>query len=530
MRLLLDGAYWSTAGGSRARGYAHLRGRFLDADGIARAAEACDSDEAWTSLVASLNGCFALVSERETACSPPSTGSARSRCSTQPVPGGISIADDAHRLAQPLYTLDEDSVREFRLTGYVTGAQTLVAGVRQLEAGTWIRARAGEGRVEASRYHAFTHGNFLDEPQAALIDRLDSLHRAVFQRVVESAQGRPIVVPLSGGYDSRLIGVSLRDLGVRDVICYTYGTASNWETRISRELADYLGFRWEFVPYTAERWRRWAATEAFRAYFHAAGNLASVPHLQDWPAVHELLRERRIANDSVIVPGHSGDFLAGSHVPKAYATMDRVGRRAFLDSLASAHYTLWDVAGAARPPRDFVDRRIEAVIGPSPLDSREAAADAFERWDLQERQAKFICNSMRVYEQAGLEWRLPLFDAELMDFWARIPVDLRLGRRLYFAFAEARQVLPITPANTDYTLPMRAAIRAMDALRLRPLAERARRAVRRARWRVAYEQSPLAWPALVDTEQFRRTYTGRENMHAYMALRYLDHVSGAGGG
>jgi hypothetical protein len=77
---------------------------------------------------------------------------------------------------------------------------------------------------------------------------------------------------------------------------------------------------------------------------------------------------------------------------------------------------------------------------------------------------------------------------------------------------------------------MRIAVRAMDAMRLRSLAEHARRGLRRARWRVAYEQSPLAWPALVDEERFRRTYTGRENMHAYMALRYLDRVGGAGGG
>ncbi len=37
----------------------------------------------------------------------------------------------------------------------------------------------------------------------------------------------------------------------------------------------------------------------------------------------------------------------------------------------------------------------------SPTARRKQAADAFERWDLQERQAKFICNSVRVYESFG---------------------------------------------------------------------------------------------------------------------------------
>ena len=52
----------------------------------------------------------------------------------------------------------------------------------------------------------------------------------------------------------------------------------------------------------------------------------------------------------------------------------------------------------------------------------EQAADTFECWDCQERQAKFIVNSVRAYEFFGFEWRLPLFDAELMDFWSRIAV------------------------------------------------------------------------------------------------------------
>jgi hypothetical protein len=133
---------------------------------------------------------------------------------------------------------------------------------------------------------------------------------------------------------------------------------------------------------------------------------------------------------------------------------------------------------------------------------------------------------VRVYEHAGLEWRLPLFDAELMDFWARVPVALRVGRKLYFAFAAARQALPITPANADYSAPVQAFVRAIDALGLRSLADRVRRELRRRSWRRSYDGSPLAWFALIDSEDFRRTYTGRELVHSYLARRYRDLVAG----
>jgi asparagine synthase (glutamine-hydrolysing) len=249
--------------------------------------------------------------------------------------------------------------------------------------------------------------------------------------------------------------------------------------------------------------------------------LTSVPHVQDWPAVLELQSDKRLPPDSVIVPGHSGDFLAGSHIPKSYGTHPTMSRREVLDSLLTAHYSLWDWPRAGGPElRERFDQRIESIVGPITDCSPEEAADVFERWDLQERQAKFICNSVRVYESFGLEWRLPLFDGELMDFWARVPVALRSGRRLYFEFTDTRQRLPITEANKDHGALTVWLIECVEAAGLRPAAKRVQRIVRKFRWRQQYSTSPLAWLVLVDRDVFRRTYTGKELFHSYLTLRY----------
>lgn len=519
----LDGPGWVRHGATHARGYAHLDARFLDAAALAERVEGCETDDAWAALLPRLNGCFALVSERGDRVLA-AVDRLRSIPLFHAVPASRAlVGDDASWIAAQAGDppIDEEAEEEFLLTGYVTGAGTLRREVRQLEAGTWLRWPRAAPAPSIARYHAFAHRDFLAEDTDTLVERLAALHERVFRRLLESVAGRPIVVPLSGGYDSRLIGVSLRDLGARDVLCYSYGVPGNWESRISKELADHLGFRWTFVPYDHARWRAWAATPEFAGYLRTAGNLASVPHVQDWPAVRELTGQGIVEPGSAIVPGHSGDFLAGSHIPKAFVGGAQVTRRDVLDAIQSAHYSLRDWPERAGV-RERVDRRIEAIVGPVADGTPEQAADVFERWDLQERQAKFICNAVRVYEQFGCEWRLPLFDAELMDFWARIPVDLRVGRALYFAFVERRQSLPITPANTDYGRAMRTAVRTMDALRLRPLAYRARRALRRARWRHAYASAPLAWTGLVDPDEFGRSYTGREIMHSYMAVRCLD--------
>jgi asparagine synthase (glutamine-hydrolysing) len=509
---------WARRGATSARGYAHLDGRFLRADGIASALDACANDEAWRDVIRRLNGCFAVVTEH-----PDHVLAAVDRVRTIPLfyasgDGEGWLSDDARWVLERSGSHESNEIGsvEFGLTGYVTGAETLFLRVRQIQAGRVLRL--GKSAVQ-DRYYEYRHGEFHAPDVERLIPALEAVHERVFRRLLDGAEGRQIVVPLSGGYDSRLIGVSLRDLGAKDVVCYSYGLPGNWESRISKELADYLGFRWEFVEYSAARWRAWGETAEFRDYLHRAGNLTSVPHIQDWPAVRELSRARRISADGVIVPGHSGDFLAGSHVPKWFVKRANLERRDFLDSIARAHYSLWDwPAGRAEELRGAFDQRVESIVGPVGRLSAEQAADLFERWDLEERQAKFICNSMRAYEAFGHEWRLPLFDAELMDFWARIPVVLRAGRHLYFEFVRCRQTLPITEANRDHGAIVEALLEAIDMLGLRPVAKRAQRFVRRMRWARVYDTSPLAWFALVDRDRFRRTYTGKELMHSYLAI------------
>jgi len=519
---------WSARGASFARGAAHLGDRSLDAAGIAQALESCESEAAWLALLRELNGSFAVVTRRGT-----QVLAAVDRVRSMPLFYGQAqgrrwISDSARGVSEKAqgWSLDAIADAEFQLTGYVTGSGTLLQGLHQVQAGEAVAWDAASGSdVKHVQYFTSTHADFFSDGPDALVDRLASLHERVFRRLLASVGDRPIAVPLSGGYDSRLIGVSLRDLGARNVVCYSYGVPGNWEARISQELARHLGFRWEFAPYSAQQWRHWAATDGFKAYCRAAGNLSSVPHVQDWAAVAELQRSGKLPHDSVFVPGHSGDFVAGSHIPEHFLARASISREEVLDAVLRSHYSLWD--GPVADRRDHAaafEQRIESIVGPIPTCSSEQAADLFERWDLQERQAKFIVNSVRVYEHFGHEWRLPLFDHELMDFWARVPVQWRVGRKLYYEFVAQRQRLPITSANTDRNALMGALVRGIEAAGLKPIAHRARGLYRSLRWRRDYESSLLAWNSIVDREFFGRTYTGKQLLHSYLALAYRDMV------
>ncbi len=521
------GKSWKRNGNTHARGYAIYEGIAYSGRDLAQLLDNCNNTELWQNRITNLNGSFSIITLRDDCVL-----AAVDRLRSIPLFFGSTkssfyLGDNADWVLNQLDTHQQTplAASEFILTGYVTGADTLYQGTKQLQAGEYLHYNpSSDQQPIIKRYYRFHHTNFFTDSSDKLIEKLETVHHDVFTRLVKSANGRQIVLPLSGGYDSRLIGISLRDAGVKNVICYNYGIEGSWESKISRELADYLGFRWIYIPYSADRWRQWSLTEEFKNHFSYAGNLSSVPHVQDWPAIFELQKQGAINRDSIIIPGHSGDFVAGSHIPKLFTEKPQITRREILDSLYAAHYTLWDWSKQKNKLKVGFDERIEAVTGPIADSSSEQAADIFEFWDLQERQAKFICNSLRVYDFFNYEWRLPLFDHELMDFWARIPIEWRYQRRLYLEFANNQQSLPITDANVDRGKLATNILDLLQTTGLKPLAKRGQQLAKEIFWEKEYNSCaypPLAWFGMLDKENFKQTYTGKETLHSYLAKSYL---------
>src|SRR5690606_32958713 len=125
-----------------------------------------------------------------------------------------------------------------------------------------------------------------------------------FQKLINHANGRQIVVPLSGGYDSRLIVSILKELGYSNVICFSYGIKGNLEAEYSKKIAESLGYKWIFVEYTDNKWKENWNTDLSKEYVEFASNKTSLPHVQDWIAVLELKANNLVNSNAIFVPGH----------------------------------------------------------------------------------------------------------------------------------------------------------------------------------------------------------------------------------
>ena len=169
------------------------------------------------------------------------------------------IADDATYIVDQMkLPFNEKNGAEFLVTGFVTGHDTLFEGVKQIRGGEYRIYLKKDHSITPVVYHRFWHKDFFSGSDEELLKYLDTAFVHVFQRLIASAKrnGFHIVVPLSGGLDSRIIVAMLKRLGVEDVICFSYGKKGNHEAEISKKVAEALGYQWYFVEYTHEKWNK----------------------------------------------------------------------------------------------------------------------------------------------------------------------------------------------------------------------------------------------------------------------------------
>jgi len=514
-----------------------LRGRLYRGAAALRDAqlhELCSSWrdlDSWARELRASAGLFALVHRRDG-----EVYAAVDRARSIPLFYGVRgreayLSDDANWVRESLGLSEghEPASTEFLLGGFVTGRETLVPGVKQLPAGDVVRLwdDGAAVHVGTEQWYRYLHTPDARASEAELTERLDAALLRCFERLVDYAGGRTIVVPLSGGYDSRLLLTLLRRLEYPKLIAFSYGRPGNGEAVVSRSVARQLGVDWHFVPYSNEAWRRWFHSEERRAYYRMADGLSVLPLLLDWPAVGELRRRGAVPEDAVFAPGLSGDLHAGSRsrrVPQFYRP-EPVPRDVMVTSLLRSAFALWDWSAQERELHPVLARRVEDGLGE--YDDFPDGASAFESWDSRERVSKYIVNSVRAYEFWGYDWWIPFWDAEFLDFWTHVPVEWRTGQRLYLPYVDEQfaryATVPVPISGKSWFFP--AVKRRVVNTALFPLA---REVYRRLRARTEYDRHFMAWFGVVPRDVFRHT-PGWNSLASFLTAERLGRLDLSGG-
>lgn len=328
------------------RGYAFYKGNLLKEEELAEFFSGKPLSEV-TSLLQQANGSFSLVSIVDDAL-------VAVVDQIRSIPIFYSIAEDKNYLSDDPYwilehfddkTYDEVSMAEFLLSKYVLGTDTLHPQIKQIQAGEIITITGGSRHPSAiaERYYVLPRSKQLEISEDTLLDELHEVLTRTFDRLIKSVNGRTIVVPLSGGYDSRLIIITLKRIGYENVICYSYGRDDYDEVKISHDVAQSVGYQWVFVPYNNERWHQWFNTPEMKVYMEYSDGLSSSIRIPDWPAVWELKKLKIIPDDSVFVPGYALDILAGSHIPFELIAARKINEDSLINYIFRRYFNQWNL-------------------------------------------------------------------------------------------------------------------------------------------------------------------------------------------
>ena len=344
---------------------------------------------------------------------------------------GWIITDEARMASIPADdAMNEEAVLEFSGTGYVTGAETLIKGLWQVQAGEIVSL--GE---EAKRHFYFSYraNSLLNLEEHLLIEKGLHVLEKTFKRLLESLEGRMVAVPLSGGFDSRLIAVMLKRAGYDKVICFSYGRKGNPEARISEKVAEQLAFPWYFVEYNPKLIDAYVSSESFKEYYSWAANYTSMFFMQEYFAVKYLKENSLVEKNTLFIPGHSGDFIGGSQFAKHGFSALEESVSNLVDRILSVKYHYHRYTGE---DKNKMKKRIAQRLADKGELNTYFAYSVHEDWDFKEKFAKFNVNSNAIYTFFGFEFRMPFWDREIVDFFRQLPVSWKVNKRLYDALLE----------------------------------------------------------------------------------------------
>jgi asparagine synthase (glutamine-hydrolysing) len=353
----------------------------------------------------------------------------------------IAVSNNATLLKEfaslDVKSLLRSSVIEIAMSGYTIGDKTLYRGLNQLTAGECLLVR--QNRLEKYFYYTYSPWRVNNCSKHHLKTQLTDCLVETFTDLIESVEGRQIVVPLSAGNDSRLVASGLKHLGYKNVVCFSYGSYNHFESRTSRTIAEKLGYPWVHVPLTRKSQKTFFKSRIFEDYCIKTDSLASTIYLQDVSAVAYLKDNNLISKDAVFVNGNTGDFISGGHVPKSLKE-ESLSPDDFIkvfdsswDDFLDKHFTLWGVLRSEKNDSNIKDNLNALLLQRETPDIQnvEQIHGFFECLEYLGRQSKYIVNMQRSYDYHGFSWRIPLWSDQMLGFWEGVPRVYKINQNLY---------------------------------------------------------------------------------------------------
>jgi asparagine synthase (glutamine-hydrolysing) len=429
IKLLINKGFpWIKSNGTYTKGYAFINNEFYPNKKLNDIFKNIFTIEEFNRQVKLCNGSFAIILERNDIIFA-AVDIVRSIPLFYSFKQNI-ISDSAEEIVNEIELIQYNptNVQEFFTVGHTTGIDTVVDGLFQVQPGEVAVLK--NNFAERTEYFKYRHEALEDRGREKYKKKFQKVLENTYSRLAHFSKNKQIVIPLSAGYDSRLNVLMCKMMGINNITLFTYGTENSHDAIGAKLVAKALGLPIHFIDYSKGQ-RLLYKSSVSNEYDKTAFNYTSIPYIQDFQALNFLINKNLIPNESIIVTGHSGDFISGRHLENLFSQNERLPRQTIIDEIYRKQYSIY------RPKTknmEILKNKIDRVL----LNEKDLdCGTIYESWVWKERQAKFLINSVRQFEFFNFEWALPLWDLEFIEFFLQLPKKYRVYQNFYSNFIEA---------------------------------------------------------------------------------------------
>lgn len=418
-----NGFKWYSSNGIYFKGFFYNRqNKKVEAKKALDFLSSVETTEDFIEICNSLNGMFSIVIVKRELSFIVSGASRVFPVFYKKIKNSFLLSDDINvLLLKENIEYDTIGEREFKSFGCCLGDKTLVKNIYQIQSSEYI---IFDKNTILERGFTFSSAiaKYYSKNQNDLSKKLFSNFKNAFERLINSFNGKTVVIPLSGGFDSRLIAAFLQYYKYENVICYTYGKRGNIDMETSKKVASKLNFKWIFVEYTDELIDGFLETPLFKSYCKSTFHHSSMLFLQEYFAVKYLKDNNLVPKDAIFVPGHDGGALAGGYIVKVIP--ENINSINIVNDICKKFLNNNKDVSCLENVENVLLNSNENYLKLKPH-------SVYEDFIFKEISTKVIFNSANVYAFFGYEFRLPFCDEELLNSFKFLEPRLKINKKMY---------------------------------------------------------------------------------------------------
>ena len=249
-----------------------------------------------------------------------------------------------------------------------------------------------------------------------------------FESVINTQVGdKRVILPLSGGLDSRTQAVALQHLK-KDVFSYSYSFKNGYhEARIAKGIAQQCGF--QFEAYEIDEGYLWKVIDELAALNQCYTDFT---HPRQMAVIDNLK-----AKGEVFSLGHWGDVLFDTGVANDLTKEDEVElvlKKLVKKGGVELASRLWHHWGLKGEFIDYLRARVETLLNSLSIDNSSAKIRAFKSlyW-----APRWTSVNLAVFEK-NHPITLPYYDQNICEFICSVPEEYLADRKLQIAYIKQR--------------------------------------------------------------------------------------------